>query len=224
MVFIRRLSRVSALVETEEGAVLRAHLTNTGRLLDILHPGISLLAVPIQGKRTQVRILGSPAGRSLWTVLDTRTQERAIEELLRRERLPGWEGWKFLRRNPSVGKHRLDFLVLDAEGSLRWLEVKSAVYFFPEDRSARYPDTVTVRAHAQFRWMLRHPVCSALLFVCAHPEAERFRPSRDDPTVARLIEDVVRSGIPVSALRLWLEASGWLHVDPSPLPVEIRPG
>lgn len=56
--------------------------------------------------------------------------------------IPFLEGFKLLKRNPKVENEVIDFLFWK-EGMEIFVELKSAVYYFPEDKSGRYPDTIT---------------------------------------------------------------------------------
>ncbi len=217
--FVERHSRVSAWIERPGHPPEKAHLTNTGKLLDILQPGARLLVMPIQAPKTRFRIIGSHVQDHLWTLLDTRTQEQVVEHLLQTRQIPGWESWTFVRRQPRHHSHIFDFLVQDEQGSPRFLEVKSAVFYFTHDQSARYPDTITSRAHRQLDYFLHHPEQAALLFVAAHPLAQIFRPSLNDPEVAQRIMKLKEIGIPIRATRIWIDSHGNIYLAPRPLPI-----
>ncbi|NPA34968.1 MAG: hypothetical protein GXO48_08590 [Chlorobi bacterium] len=217
--FIRRDSRVSATVEIE-GNQVKAHLTNTGKLLDILQPCISLLCMPIKAPKTKVRIIGSQAG-NLFSVIDTLTQERIAKILFESGNLPGWEDWTLVKTNPAIGNTIYDFLVKDSTGKERIVELKSAVYYFPEDGSARYPDTITTRAHRQFKIMLENPDKFAILFVTAHPLAKVFKPSHDDPEVVALLKELKDKRVPMNAIKLFMDKAGRIFVETKPIPVIV---
>ena len=217
--FISRDSRVSATVEIE-GQPVKAHLTNTGRLLDILQPGVKLLCVPISAPKTKVRIIGTQAG-NLFSVIDTLTQEKVTKILFTKGEVPGWEGWRLIKTNPVIGRTIYDFLVWDSEGKERIVELKSAVYYFPDDHSARYPDTVTTRAHRQFNIMLESPERFAVLFITTHPEARLFKPSDDDPQVVELLKELRNKGVPMNAIKLFMKQTGEICLSEKPVPVMI---
>ncbi len=217
--FIRRDSRVSATVEIG-GQPVKAHLTNTGKLLDILKPGVNLLCMPIKAPKTKVRIIGSQAGNQ-FSVIDTLTQERIAKILFESGNVPGWKNWTLIKTNPAIGNTIYDFLVWDSPGKERIVELKSAVYYFPEDGSARYPDTVTTRAHRQFRIMLENPNKFAILFVTAHPLARVFKPSHDDPEVVKLLKQLKNRQVPMNAIKLSMDKSGRIFVETKPIPVVI---
>jgi len=217
--FIRRYSRVSATVEID-GERVKAHLTNTGKLLDVLQPGISLLCMPIKAPKTKVRIIGSQAG-NLFSVIDTLTQERIAKILFETGNMPGWKDWTLVKTNPAIGNTIYDFLVKDSTGKERIVELKSAVYYFPEDGSARYPDTITTRAHRQFKIMLENPDKFAILFVTAHPFARMFKPSHDDPQVVTLLKQLKDKHVPMNAIKLFMDQSGRIFVETKPIPVVV---
>lgn len=204
-VFVRRLSRVSALVRVEGcGEPQKAHLTNTGRLREVLYPGGEVLLIPIDGVKTRWRIVGVPVGGEWASLLDTRLQEEAVAAILGRGLLSPLKGWKLVQRHPMVeGGMRFDFL-LEKDGRRLWVETKSAVYYFPEDGSARYPDTVSLRGRRHLRFAIEHAGEVVVLFVVADPRATHFAPSEDDPILAELIREAKRCGVSMYAVKIGL--------------------
>lgn len=199
--FRQRLSRVSALVDVD-GRIEKAHLTNTGRLLDILYSGAQVILIPIQGLKTRWRIVGAPLNSKWASVIDTHTQEKAVWFALLNHLIPSFHEWNVVKRHPKVKEGlRFDFLLRQDHFYL-WLEVKSAVYFFPEDKSARYPDTISLRGRKHLEYALSHPKEVALLFVVGDPRAAFFKPSEDDPVLAQLIRKIWQKNMKMHAIQI----------------------
>ncbi len=218
-IFIKRLNRFVALV-TCQNKITKVHLNNTGKLEDLLKPGVKVLCRPINGKCLKWRIVGTQVDTTRYTLIDTALQERYVELLLKHKKVPGWEHWQLIRRQPSFNGHRWDFLVKDDQGKLRFLEVKSAVFYFPCDGSARYPDTITLRGQRHIECLLQFPEQSALLFVAAHPLATHFKPHEADPKIVHLVQQAINK-IPVNAIKLWLTTKGKIYHNVQPLPIVV---
>lgn len=181
--FLKRINRFVCEVEVG-GEVLRAHLNNTGKLLDLLVEGREVLLTPINGEKLKFRIVGTDTGSEYFTLIDTGLQERAFLEAQRMGLIPFLEGFKLLRRNPRVNNEFIDFLFWK-EGMEIFVELKSAVYYFPEDKSGRYPDTITLRGRRQMEKLAK--LGGWVVFVVGHPMAEKFKPSYDDPEIPKIL-------------------------------------
>ncbi len=220
-VFIRRVSRVSAYVWGGD-RVWYAHLTNTGKLLDLLVGGRVVWCLPRRGVRTDCRLVGVPVSLCRGALIDTFWQERIVMEVFRRGLLRDLRGWEVVSRAPRVGGHRLD-LRCRYRGEEWYVEIKSAVYYFPEDGSARYPDTVTERGRSHLRLLgalFRRGVKVILVFVAAHPFARRFVPHDADPEIPRLVCELRALGLPMVAIKMYLDAWGGVWVEEEPLSVD----
>jgi sugar fermentation stimulation protein A len=130
--FLKRINRF--VCEVECGSeVLRAHLNNTGKLLDLLVESRVVLLTPINGEKLKFRIVGTETESEYFTLIDTGLQERAFLEAQRMGLIPFLDGFKLLKRNPKVEGEVIDFLFWK-EGREIFVELKSAVYYFPEDK------------------------------------------------------------------------------------------
>ena len=57
-IILRRLNRFSVLVNDSKGEEHLAHLTNTGRLLDLVVPGNACLCISKKPAKTTIRLIG----------------------------------------------------------------------------------------------------------------------------------------------------------------------
>ncbi len=116
--------------------------------------------------------------------------------------IPFLEGFKLLKRNPRVDGEIIDFLFGNGEMFL-FVELKSAVYYFPEDKSGRYPDTVTLRGRRQIEKLKN--LEGLIIFVVGHPMAEKFKPSYDDPEIPKILKGLERR---IFAIKMGLRENG----------------
>jgi len=214
-VFLRRLNRfVSEVIAGEE--TIRVHTNNTGKLLDLLVEGREVLCTPIKGKKLSYRIIGTAVeGSSLYTLIDTSLQEKAIVRAIEMGAIEGLRGYRVAGRHVDAGGSKFDLLLRGPERDV-FAEIKSAVFYFPEDRSARYPDTVTLRGRRHIEELSKRR--GILIFVAAHPLAENFRPCSLDPEIPGLLSGF---GGMVVAVKIALTEEGKIILLEDNLPVLV---
>ncbi len=116
--------------------------------------------------------------------------------------IPFLEGFKLLRRNPRVENEVIDLLFWK-EGTEIFVEMKSAVYYFPEDKSGRYSDIITLRGRKQMEKLAK--LGGWVVFVVGYPMAEKFKPSYDDPEIPKILR---RSKDRIFAVKMGLNGKG----------------
>ncbi|MCE4602405.1 MAG: DNA/RNA nuclease SfsA [Desulfurococcales archaeon] len=206
--FTRRLNRFTVEIRLE-GSTVRAHLTNTGRLHELLTPGRPCLATRIGGKKLRYRILAL-MHRGGYALIDTLTQMKSLEEAIAKDLIPWLKGCRVARRNPRVGGSILDY-ELECSSTKRLVEVKSAVLEGPASESM-YPDCPTDRG-------VRHVMELAnrasqgekplIIMVAAFPGARCFKPYRQgDPRLYEELAKAIRGGVEVRAIGIYMRPSG----------------
>jgi len=219
--FVERLNRFVGLA-TCSGREERIHINNTGKLPDLLFRGARILCTKIGGGKLSKRVVGTHVEGDRWTLIDTKLQERAFIESIRRG-LIGWlEGYRVSRRDFAVGGTRIDFLLEGPRGPAL-VELKSAVFYHEQDGSARYPDTISVRGrrHLEILASLRGYE-RFVVFIAGHPRALIFGPSGVDPLLPGILRRAVELGVRVKALKLYIEGLRVVLSDPD-LPVTLEP-
>ena len=121
----RRLNRFVVEV-VKDGVSTRAHINNTGRLLELLEPGRPAACLPRQRGKTSLRLFALQEGTG-WALIDTRFQMDAFERAVARGLLPWLNGFRIVARNPRLGASLLDYRLENSQGRQLLLEVKSAV-------------------------------------------------------------------------------------------------
>ncbi|NPB06545.1 MAG: sugar fermentation stimulation protein SfsA [Aquificae bacterium] len=176
---VRRLNRF--VVELKlNGRTVRAHLRNTGRLEQLLRPGLTAYLRPKStGKYPyELFLVELPPKVLVPSVL--------ANELYRERFLSTSEH----AREPTFNGTRLDFL---ADGTV--IEVKSVTLV--RGGTALFPDAPTGRAARQLKLMsgLLSSYEATLAFVVLRPDAERFRPHCElDPSFCRALEAFLKAG------------------------------
>ena len=220
-VFRKRENRFVGVAQCG-GSVERVHINNTGRLLDLLYSGARVLCKPIRGGRTSMRVVGTHVGGDMWTLIDTKMQERAFIGAIEGNLIPWLKGYRVARRDVDVMDIRIDLLLRKGDREAL-AELKSAVFYNPIDMSARYPDTVSLRGRRHVEILTRISNTERyFVFIAAHPMARLFRPSSIDPELPGLLRRAVSAGVFVKAVKLYIYGGSVVIENPD-LPVSLEP-
>ena len=189
--------------------IVKAHNTNTGRLLDILYPGSILYCVErINPGKTKYTIVGSKVyGGSL---INTRLQEMAFIKAVEFKLIPWLKDCVLFRAQPAIGDSKLD-LELDCRGEPLFLELKSAVLRGPRGE-AMYPDCPTLRGRRHIQELSKlsgSGLRTAIVFIAAFPGAVYFTPyDEGDPEIRKLLLDAEKQGVTIKSIGICLDVEG----------------
>ena len=212
-VFLERLNRFVAEVLVE-GRVERVHITNTGRLEELLVKGRRCKVAGISGRKLRFRLVALE-DRGGYAVIDTRTQSRAFEAAVERGLLCFFHGCRIAGREPRIGEGRLDY-VLECNGDRVMVETKSAVLRGPSGE-AMYPDCPTKRGVRHVRELVRlmkSGVRVAIVFIAAFPGARCFKPFREgDPQLYDVLTNALAIGLEVKSLGIYMDNSGIVYLE-----------
>lgn len=141
--FLRRVNRFIADIEQPDGHIVQAHVANTGRMQELLRPGVPCL----------VRPATNPARKTAWDLLAVEYEGRWVclvaawandffADWLAGGKISGFERCTAIQREKKIGHSRFDF-AFEQEG-VPWLfEVKSVNYVL--QGHALFPDAPTTR-------------------------------------------------------------------------------
>lgn len=208
------------LVEAEDdGRKVLLHLTNTGRLHDLIYQGATILYTPRPSAKTEGVLSGVVVG-NLAAVVDTRLQARCFEEAFNRGLIPWLRRFSRYRKEVFFMGSRIDYL-LSSDGEKAFLELKSAAYL-GRDGAAMYPDTVSTRGRRHVQKLAEiAAICQTyLVFVAALPDARFFTPCDEgDPDMRPLLIKARRSGVEIRCIKLHMTLDGEIYLDDADLPV-----
>jgi sugar fermentation stimulation protein A len=226
---IERLNRFVVLIE-RDGTVYRAHLTNTGRLLEFMVEGQKAFCFKTQQHqhhhrgKTDCRLFAI-ADHGLGALIDTRLQMKAFEEALLRNLIPWLAGCRMRKRNAALGasRSRIDY-ILECQGTQVYLEVKSAV--LRDGAYAMYPDCPTERGRKHVRELTnyaREGGTGIVVFMAALPYVRAFKPNRAaDPKLYDALVVAHASGVDVRAIGLYYNpGDGWVYLFEPELEVKL---
>ncbi|OGR31287.1 MAG: hypothetical protein A2139_09325 [Desulfobacca sp. RBG_16_60_12] len=202
--FLERHKRFLALVELPDGRRVWVHVPNSGALTGCLDPGQEILLTHDErpGRKTAYtwRFVQGPAG---WICIDTLAPNRLVAEALAAGGLPGLPLPSRVRAEVAIPQgSRLDF-VLEVEGKLLFLEVKSVTWV--EDGVALFPDGVTSRGRRHLEHLKAlvgqgHQAWN--VFVVQRQDARVLRPAAAiDPAYARELAAAVAQGVKIMVVQ-----------------------
>ncbi len=219
--FVQRVNRFAAEVVVA-GQHRYVHLPNSGRLSELLIPGVLVRVHPTgHGRTWGTLLLVHHCGR--WVGVDSQVPNRLWETALRTGGLPpvcGVLGWE---REVSYEGERLDFRVQAADGV--WLvETKSCNRV--EDRVALFPDAPTARGARHLRALaraVRRGMRAAMIWFIQRDDARRLRLDvRADPELVEAGREALHAGVVLCAYACSV-TSGRILVR-SAVPVDVPLG
>lgn len=222
-IFLERLNRFVARVKCSGDLESLAHLNNTGRLKDLLTPGAEVLCSGIQGSKLKLRIIGTIVDRTWGTLIDTKLQERSFIESIKLGYIPWLKNIIRIMRDVDVGGSKIDLYLESVDRNKIYIELKSAVYFFRHDHSARYPDTISLRGRKHIVELANiEGARRIVVFIAAHPYASKFKPSRDDPEISSILKYASSLGVEIRSVKIAINhvEKSIVLLDPD-LPVEL---
>ncbi len=220
-VFIERINRFSARVRQDSRQIV-VHMTNTGRLEDLLRYGVEILYCPVATGRTVGKLIGVMVDERA-AVIDTKLQAKAFETAYKNGLISWLKGYRLVGSEYLVKGSRVDYVFVDRKGLKTFVELKSAVYLNSEN-GAMYPDTVSLRGrkHITLLTELAKNYGSKIVFVAAHPRAMFFTPcDAGDPVVRHLLLKAVHAGVEIHAVKLYMDGFGKIYWCGAKLPVKL---
>lgn len=199
--FLRRLNRFAALVEVG-GRREQVHVRTSGRLRELLVPGRPVLLEPADAGNRSTRFTLALVRLSHGFVsADAHLANALVAEALQRHAIPGFRGYRILRREPAMGRNRADFLL--ARGKAQCiLEVKSVTLV--KGGVALFPDAPTLRGRTHLAHLVAlrlRGVRAGILFVIQRGDAKCFAPNWNaDPQFGEALHRASRSHVRVGAL------------------------
>jgi len=215
-VFIERVNRFTAKVRIEDHIVY-AHITNTGRLHEILIGGREGFCLEISGSKLNYRLiaLADPLYSGSYMVIDTITQNRVFEKAIENNLLPWLRDCRIIRRNPRVHGSILDYL-LECSGGRVYVETKSAVLRGPHGESM-YPDCPSLRGRRHLEVLMdlwRRGMGVSMVFIAGFRGAYCFMPYRDgDCVFDELLCNAYRLGLPIHGFSIYMDSYGRVVLD-----------
>jgi sugar fermentation stimulation protein A len=204
--FLERPNRFTVVFKSNnpEPMIESAHLRDPGRLKELLYPGARLLlrkATTNPKRKTKFDVI-AVFKDNLWVLINSGFHSDLAQELIESKMVSEFEGYEVEKREFTLGKSRLDFLLRPLENSITQylkmlVEVKGCTLV--EDGLARFPDAPTVRGKKHVEELihgLNQDYKSSILFLILKEDAGLFSPNYDtDPDFSRVLEESLKEGV-----------------------------
>jgi sugar fermentation stimulation protein A len=197
---IQRYKRFLADVELADGTVITAHCANSGSMITLKDPGMTVWVAPIpdhvERKLRYDWYLVEQEGTMVG--INTSMPNRIVEQALRAQYLPAFEAYTNIRREVPYGtSSRIDFFLQEPGLPNLYLEVKTVT--LREGDCAVFPDAVTSRGAKQLGEMMDQVAQghrAAVLYVILRNDCQRFDVAAHiDPTYAQVVRQAHQVGV-----------------------------
>lgn len=222
--FIERLHRFGAKVKVR-GKVEYCHVTNSGRLRELLYPGATVALVDHRPRskihNLKLRIprktrysIRLAFYRGRWVCIEANIAPRLIHEAWKKGTLKTLRVYDHLQAEVPLDRHtRFDFQAKDSRtGRKAWIEVKCVTLVDKQGRGF-FPDAPSERASKHLRELmalLRKPrTRSLVIFVLQNPWGLSVTPKEDtDPVFAETLRKAKKAGVGLMVLRTKVDLKG----------------
>ena len=214
---MERLHRFGAFVKVG-GRMEYCHVTNSGRLRELLTPGAKVALVD-HGEKSKRKPEGGGLPRKTryavrlasyhgkWVCIEANIAPKLLREAWQAKRITELQGYDRLRAEVPLNAHtRFDFLAENSRtGAKAWIEVK-CVTLVDEKGAAWFPDAPSDRASKHLRELMalaKKPKTKCFVFfVLQNPFGRSVSPKEStDPVFAKTLRQAARSRVILKALR-----------------------
>lgn len=111
----KRINRFSVIVKNSKEDQL-AHLTNTGRLFDLVFPENQCLCIPKKPAKTKIRLIGIPVSHTKAVLIDPSEQSKSFVNAVEMGHIPWLKNWRIKRSEVQYDDSRMDFQIESEKG------------------------------------------------------------------------------------------------------------
>ena len=219
-IFQERLHRFGATVRIH-GRFEYCHVTNSGRLRELLTPGAKVALVDHradslksgQARKTRYSIRLA-FYRKKWVCIEANLAPKLLAEAWKLQKVPELVNYKVLKAEVPLNAHtRFDFMASNPGSTAKaWIEVK-CVTLVDEKGVGRFPDAPSQRASKHLRelkTLSRQPKTkSFVFFILQNAYGRAVGPKDDtDPLFGKTLRQTVKTKVQVEAFRAHVDLKG----------------
>lgn len=206
--FIERLHRFGARVEVR-GRTEYCHVTNSGRLKELLYPGAKVALVDhgtSTARKTRYAVRLALYKRT-WVCIEANIAPKLLMEAWKVGKVPGLRVYDQLQAEVALDRHtRFDFQARNTKtGEKAWVEVK-CVTLVDDDGIGHFPDAPSERASKHLRELMvlsRKPKTKCFVFfILQNPLGKGVTPKDDtDPVFGKTLRRTAKTKVSIKAFR-----------------------
>lgn len=201
-VFRERRNRFVGIVDVG-GEPQVVHITNTGRMKELLVDGAAVLLRRANGltRKTQYTLYMVKKG-DIWVALDSTAANVLVYDDLQQYRLKRFSCYETVRREVTYGNSRFDISLQGPEKTM-YIEIKCCTLV--TEGVARFPDAPTERGRKHAEELIaavQAGLRGAIIFVVQRNDANLFRPNdATDPDFGIALRAAQLAGVQVLAYK-----------------------
>jgi len=230
--FQKRYKRFFADV-TLAGDTVIAHVANTGSLKTCLHTGESALLTPATNPERKLRfsLEAIQTPWKVWIGVNTARPNHLVKLVYDQGLNPDWKRFSSFKPEYKISKEtRLDGLLQDPAGKLRFVEVKNVTMATGDcenlQGTAHFPDGKTERGRKHIEELMAlvaqgHE--AELIFIVQRTDCVRLSPAwQIDPDYSEALVRAVASGVKVSIWAVAITLQGFDVLIDKPLSLDLQ--
>lgn len=202
-IFIDRPNRFTALVRIDD-EIIKCHLPNPGRMNELLNPETSKVFIRPSSdskRKTDASLVAVEINNEI-IQLDSNLVARWLPTEFYNDTVPSLKKWKVVRKEPTIGNHRFDFILENSHNEEVITEVKSTTKVV--DSIACFPDGISKRATEQAKSLVNlsneGKYCMILFIV--KRKANSFRPcTQIDPKYSKIFFKLLKSDVKIHVIQ-----------------------
>lgn len=219
---MKRYLRFLADVQLDDKRVVVAHCTNSGSMRSCLEQGAEVYLSPIDNPARKTKFTWEMIKiNNQWVGINTSVPNRVAPELMKRNIIPGLEGYTYIRREVKVGDSRID-IYAEKPGETCFIEVKNVT--LRQDNMALFPDAVTLRGQKHLKTLMelkQKGIRAVMLYVIQRMDVDAFGPAWDiDPVYSKLLQQALETGVEVIPVQLKVSPEGVSYTKLLPVRLE----
>ncbi len=207
-IFIERLHRFGATVQVR-GRKEYCHVTNSGRLRELLCPGAQVALVdhgkdPSRKTRYAIRLA---LYKRKWVCIEANIAPKLLMEAWKIGKVPSLKGYDQLQAEVALDRHtRFDFQARNTRtGEKAWVEVK-CVTLVDKKGVGHFPDAPSERASKHLRELMslsRKPGTKCFVFfILQNPLGKGVTPKDDtDPVFGKTLRQTAKTQVKIEAFK-----------------------
>ncbi len=223
-IFLERPDRFRAYIDLDGERIL-AHVPNTGRLMEILIPGVPCLirTEDNPARKTKYSLIGAWKDGKLIN-FDSQMPNKVAEEALINGRITKLQKYRKVEREKTYGSSRFDFKLSDDAEKCYYLEVKGVT--LENDGILSFPDAKTERGTKHLKELIKaksEGFGAGVLFVIQMEDARFFTPnSTMDPDFGKALKRAWESGVDIMAYTCKTEEDSLTIKNEIPVVLDIK--
>ena len=209
--FQRRYKRFLADILLDNGEVITAHCTNTGSLKSCLIKNAPVVVSKANNPNRKTKYTWEmiKVGET-WVGVNTQRANEIAFELLKQNKIKGFENLKLLKREVKFDSSRFDIYAESGSEKI-FIEVKNVTY--REGEYALFPDAETKRGQKHIEQLLKAKAKGfrvALFFIIQRDDIKLFKAAdKIDPVYANLLKEAHKNGVEIFPILIKVYPDGW---------------